>query len=490
MTSALCGHPAELTGRLRVPVVILMYVLGSWVALPALLWAVGRRLDVLLALPSLPPSPWRAAGLALAGAGLAWSGWAMWALRRYGAGLPISHLPPRHLTRRGPYAWVRHPIYLGYTVAFTGAGLVARSAGCAVGAAALLAIGVLTYATGFEEPRLARRYGAAFEAYRAVTPLVPRMLGGRAVALAVRAWKRLRPLVERLANHTTLFRAGPLIGITFGGFAAAAAAVLAVGIAGSFSGGALPTRETGALLAALAFAVPAGSRAMWLLYAAGAGRSGAEPLSRRVGFVSWGGYLALLAASVGFAYAAHRGALWVLDRTILFGLAAQAAARLGCLTYGCCYGRPSPLGIRWTDPVAKVVREHGAAGAEPRVPTQLLSSAHAFGLFLALLAIADRGASTGAVSGLGLASYGLGRAAVECLRAEPRYTLLRLSLGQFFGVGFTAAGVALLLAVPAAERTALTFSLAGLPTLLPVVGACVMVVFAVYGLHWKRVGSW
>ncbi len=109
----------------------------------------------------------------------------------------------------------------------------------------------------------------------------------------------------------------------------------------------------------------------------------------------------------------------------------MGVARLGCFTYGCCYGRPSALGIRWTDPEAKPVREHGAADIVPRVPTQLLSSAAAAVLWVTLLVVLHRGSvAPGTVAGLAFVGYGVSRFGIECLRADPRDGPWRLTQGR------------------------------------------------------------
>jgi ABC-2 type transport system ATP-binding protein len=160
---------------LRTTLMVVAYTLVFFGVLPASLWAFGGWLDHGLALPRPDAGAWTAAGALLAAAGTALMLWSMWLLRVVGKGWPISHLPPRHLVRHGPYAWMRHPIYVGYTLAFAGAGVLDGSLGRAVGATALLTAGWLAYALWFEEPRLQRRLGGATLAYRDRTPLLPRL---------------------------------------------------------------------------------------------------------------------------------------------------------------------------------------------------------------------------------------------------------------------------------------------------------------------------
>jgi 1-acyl-sn-glycerol-3-phosphate acyltransferase len=95
------------------------------------------------------------------------------ALRRYGLGLPISHLPPTHLVDRGPYCFTRHPIYLGYFLTFLGIAVILRSTPMLVISLPVLLAGIGIY-TIIEEKSLLRRHGETFRRYRReVPPLIP-----------------------------------------------------------------------------------------------------------------------------------------------------------------------------------------------------------------------------------------------------------------------------------------------------------------------------
>jgi 1-acyl-sn-glycerol-3-phosphate acyltransferase len=150
--------------------VVAAYTLVFWVLLPGLLWAAAGWLD-----PRLPldwrPMAW---GLGLLLPGSAWLLWGIAALWRGGGGLPVSALPPPRLARRGPYAWTRHPIYLGFHVALFGAGLLLGSPGMTLVLAPAFGLIGWAYAT-WEEAGLIRRFGEDYRRYQRRVGLLPRV---------------------------------------------------------------------------------------------------------------------------------------------------------------------------------------------------------------------------------------------------------------------------------------------------------------------------
>jgi protein-S-isoprenylcysteine O-methyltransferase Ste14 len=87
--------------------------------------------------------------------------------------------PPRHLVIRGPYRYVRNPMYLGVTTILVGEALVAESAALGTYWAVWFFV-VNLFVIGYEEPALRRRFGASYEEYaRHVRRWVPRILAMR-----------------------------------------------------------------------------------------------------------------------------------------------------------------------------------------------------------------------------------------------------------------------------------------------------------------------
>jgi protein-S-isoprenylcysteine O-methyltransferase Ste14 len=81
-----------------------------------------------------------------------------------GRGTPAPFDPPRRLVIRGPYRFVRNPMYLGAGLALAGAALFYESLHLlAYGAIFLLACHL--FVVSYEEPTLRRTFGSEYEAY-------------------------------------------------------------------------------------------------------------------------------------------------------------------------------------------------------------------------------------------------------------------------------------------------------------------------------------
>lgn len=117
-----------------------------------------------------PVSPWArgAGGLALGIAGLALLAWGHRALGRNFS--PTLALHADHeLVTAGPYAWIRHPLYLAFVLLLAGAGVL-------TGSAVILALGLGLIATVVavrvpqEERLLAEAFGERYRDYERRTP--------------------------------------------------------------------------------------------------------------------------------------------------------------------------------------------------------------------------------------------------------------------------------------------------------------------------------
>ena len=146
-----------------------LFVSAVLVYLPAqtLSWT-GVRGPERLGLPQV-------AGIIATACGTALALWCILNFAIIGRGTPAPFDPPRRLVVRGPYRFVRNPMYLGASLAIAGAALYYQTA-------ALLAyVGVFLLlmhmvVVSYEEPTLRQSFGEEYEAYcRQVRRWWPRM---------------------------------------------------------------------------------------------------------------------------------------------------------------------------------------------------------------------------------------------------------------------------------------------------------------------------
>lgn len=81
-----------------------------------------------------------------------------------GKGTPAPFDPPRRLVIRGPYRFVRNPMYIGAALALAGAALFFQSAALFAFVAGFLLVTHL-FVVIYEEPTLRRTFGPEYEAY-------------------------------------------------------------------------------------------------------------------------------------------------------------------------------------------------------------------------------------------------------------------------------------------------------------------------------------
>ena len=105
------------------------------------------------------------AGMCVAGAGTALALWSVLAFAIVGRGTPAPFDPPRRLVVRGPYRFVRNPMYIGAGLALIGAAMFYRAVELLVYVAALWAI-THVFILSYEEPSLGRLFGTDYDQYR------------------------------------------------------------------------------------------------------------------------------------------------------------------------------------------------------------------------------------------------------------------------------------------------------------------------------------
>jgi protein-S-isoprenylcysteine O-methyltransferase Ste14 len=116
----------------------------------------------LVASPTIGPI--EIAGILLGVVGAVVALWCILTFATVGRGTPAPFDPPRRLVDRGPYRFIRNPMYLGAGLAMAGAALYYRSPALLVYIGAFL-LATHLFVLAYEEPTLRRTFGADYEAY-------------------------------------------------------------------------------------------------------------------------------------------------------------------------------------------------------------------------------------------------------------------------------------------------------------------------------------
>jgi protein-S-isoprenylcysteine O-methyltransferase Ste14 len=104
------------------------------------------------------------AGMVIGAAGAAVALWCIFTFATIGRGTPAPFDPPRRLVIRGPYRFVRNPMYIGAGLALASAALFYESLPL-LGYAGLFFLATHVFVVGYEEPTLRRTFGQEYEGY-------------------------------------------------------------------------------------------------------------------------------------------------------------------------------------------------------------------------------------------------------------------------------------------------------------------------------------
>ena len=107
---------------------------------------------------------WQVIGMVVAGVGATIALWCILTFVFLGKGTPAPFDPPRRLVVRGPYRYVRNPMYLGAGLALAGAALFYQTGALWAYAGGFLLLMHL-FVVVYEEPTLRRTFGEDYETY-------------------------------------------------------------------------------------------------------------------------------------------------------------------------------------------------------------------------------------------------------------------------------------------------------------------------------------
>ncbi len=116
-------------------------------------------------IPAPTVEVWSIIALVLLAAGAAGYFWCLWEFAATGRGTPAPIDPPRHLVMRGPYRFVRNPIYVSVVAVVLGWAAYFHSTEVFL-YAIVLAGAFHLFVVGVEEPTLQRKFGDSYTHYR------------------------------------------------------------------------------------------------------------------------------------------------------------------------------------------------------------------------------------------------------------------------------------------------------------------------------------
>jgi protein-S-isoprenylcysteine O-methyltransferase Ste14 len=103
-------------------------------------------------------------GMLIGAVGAAIALWCIFTFAMIGRGTPAPFDPPRRLVIRGPYRFVRNPMYIGAGLALASAALFYESLPL-LAYAGLFFLATHVFVMLYEEPTLRRTFGEEYEAY-------------------------------------------------------------------------------------------------------------------------------------------------------------------------------------------------------------------------------------------------------------------------------------------------------------------------------------
>jgi protein-S-isoprenylcysteine O-methyltransferase Ste14 len=104
------------------------------------------------------------AGMIIGAAGALAALWCVFTFAFIGRGTPAPFDPPRRLVIRGPYRFVRNPMYIGAGLALAGAALFYESLPLLAYTGLFLLV-THVFVMSYEEPTLRKTFGPEYEAY-------------------------------------------------------------------------------------------------------------------------------------------------------------------------------------------------------------------------------------------------------------------------------------------------------------------------------------
>jgi len=157
----------------------------------------------------------------------------------------------------------------------------------------------------------------------------------------------------------------------------------------------------------------------------------------RAGFVFYGGVIGGFIAAYIIIKKYKWDFLKIADIVSLYIPLGHAFGRMGCFSYGCCYGKPTNS---WIGMLFPPTSPAGAAGVKV-IPTQIISAFFLVVIFLILLYVRRKKRFEGQIFLSYLLLYGIFRFIIEFFRGDPRGYLWVFSTSQWVSIAVIIAAI-------------------------------------------------
>ncbi len=362
-------------------------------------------------------------------------------LGKYGRGLPASPVPPATLVKEGLYGLSRHPIYFGASLSFLGGSMILHSFGSTFLGWPLFTLFFAAYAQRVEEPVLEKRFNRDYDGYKEKVPLFwdfPLRQTLSYVLSRTLGWISKvvnRPLILQYRSHLLFLGYGLWVG--FGVFVG----LIVLSIA--FSADNISASTTAWMVLFFTIASLAASRLVSMIVFMILEKESLKKAWHRVGFVSWGALLAAALSSGLFCLLTEMPVYFWFDAAFMGLMINHFFGRIGCLFYGCCYGKEtrSAIHIHYSHPSLKAIRER-LTRSGTLYPTQLYSALYGLLIFIIVFSLwGVTGVKAGVPTSLCCILYGIFRFIEEWYRYQKRTVAGLLSPAQIVSLVLVVLGM-------------------------------------------------
>jgi len=216
------------------------------------------------------------------------------------------------------------------------------------------------------------------------------------------------------------------------------------------------------------------------------------------GFNIQGGILFGALIIIFYGWLNNVSALQIGDGVVLGTALAEAIGRLGCYSYGCCWGKPTTnkFSISYYNNNAKIIRTYANLAGLKLHPAQLYTAFSSLILFIFLAILTYWVTFDGVLVSSYLILHGIIRILIDFIRDDPRGVIYKnILLSTVMAINEIAIGIFLgifarIVKDPIHFVKGSWSDIYGQPPIFALIMLCSLLAAIFYGSHYKKVGLW